>query len=171
MDAGMGCGEHTRPACGFRRRAENLRSVARDARDPLLPKRHVRHDDILSAGGVRVPRPLINSGISVRAQRSFAPPPIAAALLFGRPIIAEAKTSIITLSGDDKPDYKGATFMGRPMNRITIKSDQATFIIRQPDSARKGQALERFWDATLQTARDLRDGKEWGASVITHPKS
>ena len=77
-------------------------------------------------------------------------------------IIAEAKTSIITLSGDYKADYKGATFMGRPMNQITIKSDQATFIIRRPDSARKGQALERFWDATLQTARDLQEGKEVG---------
>jgi len=77
-------------------------------------------------------------------------------------IIAEAKTSIITLSGDYKPDYKGATFMGRPMNQITIKSDQATFIIRRPDSARKGQALERIWDATLQTARDLQEGKEVG---------
>ena len=48
------------------------------------------------------------------------------------------------------------------MNQITIKSDQATFIIRRPDSARKGQALERFWDATLQSARDLQEGKEVG---------
>ena len=69
-------------------------------------------------------------------------------------IIAEAKTSIITLCGDYKADYKGATFMGRPMNQITIKSDQATFIIRLPDSAQKGQALERFWDATVCLSTD-----------------
>ena len=77
-------------------------------------------------------------------------------------IIAEAKTSIITLSGDYKPDYKGATFMGRPMTQITIKSDKATFIIRRPAPAQKGQSLEQFWEKTLQTARDLQEGKEVG---------
>ena len=77
-------------------------------------------------------------------------------------IVAEAKTSIITLSGDYKPDYKGATFMGRPMSQITIKSDKATFTIRRPDAAWPGQALEKFWDSTLQTARDLQAGKEVG---------
>lgn len=77
-------------------------------------------------------------------------------------IIAEAKTSVITLSGDYKPDYKGATFMGRPMSQVTIKSDKATFIIRRPTPAQKGQALEQFWEQTLQTARDLKEGKEVG---------
>jgi hypothetical protein len=77
-------------------------------------------------------------------------------------IIAEAKTSIITLSGDYQADYKGAMFMGRPMTQITIKSDKATFIIRRPVPARKGQALEQFWEKTLQTARDLQEGKEVG---------
>lgn len=77
-------------------------------------------------------------------------------------IIAEAKTSIITLSGDYRADYKGATFMGRPMTQITIKSDKATFVIRRPASAREGQALEQFWDSTLKTARDLQEGKEVG---------
>ena len=77
-------------------------------------------------------------------------------------IIAEAKTSIITVSGDYKPDYKGATFMGRPSTQITIKSDKATFVIRRPDSAREGGPLERFWGETLQHARDLQAGKEVG---------
>ena len=77
-------------------------------------------------------------------------------------IIAEAKTSIITLSGDYKAGYKGDTFMGRPMSQITIKSDKATFIIRRPAPAREGQALEQFWGKTLQAARDLQEGKEVG---------
>jgi hypothetical protein len=47
-------------------------------------------------------------------------------------INAEAKVSVITLSGDHSPDYKGATFMGRPSTQITIKADKATFTIRRP---------------------------------------
>src|SRR6185436_13192489 len=56
-------------------------------------------------------------------------------------IIAEAKTSIITLSGDYKEGYKGSTFMGRPMGQITIKSDKATFVIRRPNGAQEGEGL------------------------------
>ena len=77
-------------------------------------------------------------------------------------IIAEAKTSIITLSGDYKAGYKGAMFTGRPMSQITIKSDKATFIIRRPNGAREGEAVGEFWGKTLQTARDLQEGKEVG---------
>ena len=77
-------------------------------------------------------------------------------------IVAEAKTSIITLSGDYQADYKGATFMGRPMNQVTVKSDKATFVIRRPDSTRPGGPLENAWAQTLQAARDLQQGKEVG---------
>jgi hypothetical protein len=72
-------------------------------------------------------------------------------------IIAEAKTSIITLSGDYKAGYKGATFTGRPMSQITIKSDKATFIVRRPNGAREGEGLGDFWGKTLQAARDLQE--------------
>jgi hypothetical protein len=77
-------------------------------------------------------------------------------------IVAEAKTSIIVLSGDYKADYKGATFMGRPMNQVTVKSDKATFVIRRPNSARPGGPVDKAWADTLQTARDLQQGKEVG---------
>ena len=77
-------------------------------------------------------------------------------------IIAEAKTSLVTVSGDYKADYKGSTFMGRPSTWTTIKSDKATFVIRRPDSTRVGGPLERVWGETLQNARDLQAGKEVG---------
>jgi hypothetical protein len=77
-------------------------------------------------------------------------------------IIAEAKTSIITISGDYKAGYTGSTFTGRPMSQITVKSDKATFTIRRPSPAQKGQSLEPFWEKTLKTARDLQEGKEVG---------
>jgi len=85
-------------------------------------------------------------------------------------IIAEAKTSIITLSGDYKADFKGATFMGRPMSQITIKSDKATFTIRRPNSARPGGPLEKIWADTLQTARDLQEGKPVGRIGYYQPE-
>jgi hypothetical protein len=77
-------------------------------------------------------------------------------------IVAEATTSLIALSGDYIPGYKGATFMGRPSSRITVKSDTATFVIRRPDSARPGGPVERAWDDTLRNARDLQAGREVG---------
>ena len=77
-------------------------------------------------------------------------------------IIAEAKTSIITYSGDYQADYKGATFMGRPSTRTTIKSDKATFTIRREASAQPGRPLEKAWGQTMQAARDLQAGKEVG---------
>ena len=77
-------------------------------------------------------------------------------------IVAEAKTSIITISGDYKDGYKGSVFMGRPMSRITVKSDKATFTIRRPAAAQKGQSLEPSWEKTLKNARDLQEGNEVG---------
>jgi hypothetical protein len=85
-------------------------------------------------------------------------------------IIAEAKTSIITLSGDYKADYKGDTFMGRPMSQITIKSDKATFTIRRPNSTRPGGPLEKAWEDTLQAARDLQAGKPVGRIGYYQPE-
>ena len=77
-------------------------------------------------------------------------------------IVAEAKTSLITISDDPKPGNKGAQFMGRPSNRITVKSDQATFVIRRPAHAQPGESLEEVWKKTLQSARDLQAGREVG---------
>lgn len=73
-------------------------------------------------------------------------------------IVAEAKTSITLIKGDYDPAYKGDNWMGRPVSRVTIKSDRATFIIKKPTQA----ALAEFWKTSLRAAEDLRDGKEVG---------
>lgn len=77
-------------------------------------------------------------------------------------IVAEATTRLVTLSGDHNPDHKGQTFMGRPSNWTTIKSDRATFIIQRPSSARKGGPVESAWEMSLKAAKDLQEGKPVG---------
>ena len=72
-------------------------------------------------------------------------------------IVAEAKTQITLIQGDGPAD-KGAQWMGRPVSRVTVKSDKATFTLRRP---REG-GLEAAWQESLQAARDLQEGKEVG---------
>lgn len=73
-------------------------------------------------------------------------------------IVAEAKTSVTLIQNDSNPAYKGATWMGRPVARVQIKSDKATFIIKRP----RESGLEEWWQKSLKAAKDLQDGKEVG---------
>ena len=85
-------------------------------------------------------------------------------------IVAEAKTSIITLSGDYQADYKGATFMGRPMNQVTVKSDKATLVIRRPDSTRPGARWRTRGRRRCRPRAICSKGRKWDASAITSPR-
>lgn len=73
-------------------------------------------------------------------------------------IIAEAKTRITVIHGDYHRDYKGDAWQGRPVSRVHVKSDKATFIIKRP---REG-GLDPGWQMSLKAARDLQEGKQVG---------
>jgi hypothetical protein len=73
-------------------------------------------------------------------------------------IVAEAKTSVTLIQDDPNPDHKGAKWLGRPVHRIPVKSDKATFVLKRPKEA----GLQEPWKTSLKNARDLQDGKEVG---------
>ena len=41
---------------------------------------------------------------------------------------------------------------------------EATFTIKQPAAAAPGKPLEKAWQESLQTAKDLQDGREVGSA-------
>jgi len=76
-------------------------------------------------------------------------------------IVAEATTWVTLIHGESNPAYKGATWLGRPVARVQIKSDKATFIVKRPRESGEG-GLEDWWQKSLKSAKDLQDGKEVG---------
>lgn len=73
-------------------------------------------------------------------------------------IVAEAKTRITLIQAGHDPANKGDRWMGRPVSRVMIKSDKATFTIQRPKEA----ALEQAWKESLRAAKDLQEGREVG---------
>ena len=87
-------------------------------------------------------------------------------------IIAEATVSVLLTSGDYKPNGRGG---GRPGSQITVKADKATFTIKRqhvnpkdlngPHAAQlkaTQESFDRFWEWTVEAAKDLQAGKPVG---------
>lgn len=87
-------------------------------------------------------------------------------------IIAEAEVSVMLTSGDYKPNSKGE---GRPRSQITVKADKATFTIQRqqvnlkdlngPHAAQlkaTQESFDKFWEWTVEAAKDLQAGKPVG---------
>jgi len=75
-------------------------------------------------------------------------------------IVAEARTTILLISDDYKPDYNGETWHGMPVTRVKIASAKATFVIKRPLQAQ--EQLAAAWKESLEAAKDLQQGKEVG---------
>ena len=73
-------------------------------------------------------------------------------------IVAEARTTVLLISDDYKPDYQGQTWHGMPVTRVKIASAKATFIIKRPPQP----GLEEAWQGSLKAAKELQEGKEVG---------
>lgn len=73
-------------------------------------------------------------------------------------IVAEARTRITLIHGDDHSTYKGEQWMGRSVTRVEVKSDKATFTVKNP----RHKGLEKAWQASRQAAKDLKEGKKVG---------
>jgi hypothetical protein len=73
-------------------------------------------------------------------------------------IVAEAKTQITLIQDNFDPAYKGQAWMGRAAMRVQVKSDKATFIIKNP----RDKGLEKAWQDSLKTAKALQEGKPVG---------
>ncbi|MDB6117310.1 MAG: hypothetical protein JWO08_1091 [Verrucomicrobiaceae bacterium] len=73
-------------------------------------------------------------------------------------IVAEARTQITLINDNDRSTNKGPQWMGRSATRVEVKSDKATFRIKNP----RDKGLEKAWQASLQAARDLKEGKKVG---------
>ncbi len=98
-------------------------------------------------------------------------------------IIAEALTTVIVVSADHDPSFRGTTFLGRASSRVTVKSDRATFIIQRsvpefhdPEGthARMREQVQKIadeaWAMTVQSATELKDGKPVGRIGYYHPE-
>lgn len=74
-------------------------------------------------------------------------------------IVAEARTRITLIHGDGPAKSTQDQWLGRPVMRVEVKSDKATFITRNP----RDKGLEKAWQQSLQAARELKDsGKPVG---------
>lgn len=73
-------------------------------------------------------------------------------------IVAEAKTSITLIQGDDTVEDRGERWRNRPVAHVQVKSDQAAFVIKRPREA----VLAEAWQMSLRAAKDLQAGKDVG---------
>jgi hypothetical protein len=77
-------------------------------------------------------------------------------------VVTEAKTRITLIRDDYDPKYTGDNWHGMPVTRVQVISNKATFIVNRPTSAAPGGPLTNAWQESLQTAKDLQEGKEDG---------
>ena len=76
-------------------------------------------------------------------------------------IVAEARTTVLLISDDYKPDYPGETWHGMPVTKVKIASAKATFIIKRPKPS-YDEKMAAAWKSSLDAAKDLQQGKEVG---------
>jgi hypothetical protein len=74
-------------------------------------------------------------------------------------IVAEARTRITLIHDNDLSTIKRDRWMGRSVARVEVKSDKATFTIKNP----RDKGLEKAWEDSLKAAKDLKEGKNVGS--------
>jgi len=77
-------------------------------------------------------------------------------------VVAEAKSRITLIRDDHDPKYTGDNWHGMPVTRVQVISNQATFTIKRGPEAAPGRVVEKAWQDSLKTAKDLQNGKEVG---------
>lgn len=73
-------------------------------------------------------------------------------------VVEEAKTQITLIRDGYDPAYTGDNWHGMPITVVQVISNHATFTVKRYTDGR----LPKAWQETLQTAKDLQDGKEVG---------
>lgn len=82
-------------------------------------------------------------------------------------IVAEQATTLKNLGvAQSDPFYHGDTLNGKPVIKMQLLSNEATFTIKQDRFFRPGGALENVWKSSVALARELQNGKEAGAVTI-----